>query len=100
MNTNVNSFEPKKPISRFRSSSIDVRALSKSDDRRGRTPLQQQPWESVLPDGVDLLVGIKMCRKLTGLSGREIILGVAPSPRHRATLRGYIRLCHGNGRKI
>jgi hypothetical protein len=99
LKTNVIALEPKHMVTRFRSSSIDVGSLSPHDDRREQSSLRR-PWESVLPDSVDMLVEIKMCRKLTGLSGREIILGVDPSPRHRATLRGYIRLCHGNARKI
>ncbi len=99
MQTNVIPYEPKHSVSCFRSSSIDVGSLSKTDDCGALSSLER-PWDSVLSDSIDMLVGIKMCRRLTGLSGREIILGVDPSPRHRSTLRGYVRLCHGDARKV
>jgi hypothetical protein len=78
LQTNVISLEPKFSISHFRSSAIDVAS----------------------PRKTDVLLAIRDCRKLTGLLSREVLLGVSPSPRHRATLRGYLRLCHGNAREV
>ncbi|MGA9598822.1 MAG: hypothetical protein WBS22_00915 [Methylocystis sp.] len=99
LQTNAISLKPKLPISRFRSSATDFASLHETDDRIELSS-PQKFREPILADDVDTLVGIKECRKLTGLRCREILLGVSPSPRHRATLRGYLRLCHGNVREV
>ncbi|ARN80515.1 hypothetical protein [Methylocystis bryophila] len=99
MKTNVLSLEPKQSVSRFLWSAIDVASPNKTDDCR-EPSFPEEGRESMLLDSADMLVGIKMCRKLTGLSGREILLGVSTSPRHHSTLRGYLRLCRGNARRV
>ncbi len=98
MQTNVISLEPKLPVSRFRPSVIDVASLGENDDLIELS--SSQKLGEPIPDNVDRLAGIGECRKLTGLSSREMLLGVSLSPRHRATLRGYLRLCHGNVREV
>jgi hypothetical protein len=99
LQTNVLSLEPKLPVSCLRSSVIDVAELGDTDDRIELSS-SQKLREPIASDGVEMLAGIAECRKLTGLSSREMLLGVSPSPRHRATLRGYLRLCHGNVREV
>jgi hypothetical protein len=98
LQTNVISLEPKLPVSHFRPSVIDVASLGENDDLIELS--SSQKLGEPIPDNVDSLAGIAECRKLTGLSSREMLLGVSPSPRHRATLRGYLRLCHGNVREV
>lgn len=99
MNTNRLSLAPKRSVSRFLLSTINLASPNKTDDCRKHSILGEDR-ESMLLDSADMLVGIKMCRKFTGLSGREILLGVSASPRHRSTLRGYLRLCRGNARRV
>jgi len=99
LQTNVISLEPKLAVSRYRSSAAEVASPGETDDRIGLAASQRLE-ESIRQDGVDTLVGIKERRELTGLSSREILLGASPSPRHRATLRGYLRLSHGNVREV
>jgi len=99
LQTNVIFFEPKLAVPRFRSSAIDVPSLEEGDDSIERTPSQRfrEPFSA---GGGDAMMGIKACRRLAGISSREVLLGVAPSPRHRATLRGYFRSCHGDVREV
>jgi hypothetical protein len=99
MKTNVGALEEKLPLSCFRSSEIAVASPAVTDDCLELSPLQKRR-EAIPRDTIDVLATVKECRRLTGLSDREILLGVAPSPRHRATLRGYLRMCHGNAREI
>ena len=99
LQTNVISLESKLPLSRFRSSATDFASLGETDDRIELSS-SLKFREQIPADDVEMLVGIKECRKLIGLRCREILLGVSPSPRHRATLRGYLRLCHGNVREV
>jgi len=99
MKTNVVTLEEKLPASCFRSSEIAVASPAATDNRLELSPLQKQR-EAIPSDGIDVLAAVKECRRLTGLSGREILLGATPSPRHRATLRGYLRMCRGNVREL
>jgi len=99
LQTNVVSLEPRRPVSCFTSSTIVLASLGEAD---GHIELATSRTfrESIPSDSVRALPGVKECRKLTGLSGYETLLGVSPSPRHRATLRGYLRLCRGNVREV
>ena len=53
-----------------------------------------------ISDPSNVLASVKQCRRLTGLSGHEILLGPGLSPRHHATLRRYFRRCHGDSREV
>jgi hypothetical protein len=99
LQTHVISPEPRLPVSRFRPSSIEVASLGETDEPIDVSS-SQKPRESIPSNKVEALAGLKECRKLTGLLSREVLLGVSPLPRHRATLRGYFRLCHGNAREV
>ena len=98
MRTNLVSLKPKHPISCFSSSQIAVASPSATDACIA-IPFYREQSEAI-SDPVDLLASVKECRRLTGLSAREILLGVVPSPRHRAALLGYFRSCHGNPREV
>jgi len=99
MKTNVVSLKPKLSVSSFTSSEIDVASPGATVDCI-RLFIFPKQAEAIPAESIDVLACVKECRRLTGLSGREILLGVSPSPRHRATLRGYFRLCRGNAREV
>src|SRR5208283_754158 len=76
LQTNVISLESKLPLSRFRSSATDFASLGETDDRIELSS-SLKFREQIPADDVEMLVGIKECRKLIGLRCREILLGVS-----------------------
>ena len=99
MKSNVVALKLKLPVSCFPPSEIALASLAATEHRMGLSVVPTRK-EATSTEGVDVLACVRECRRLTGLSGREILLGVSPSPRHRATLRGYFRLCRGNAREV